>query len=247
MNLLSPISEVDVDERYRTVGLRPVAFMLAGLVRDAESFSVFFAAGQETFQTLLLAVLTDKNQLIFDCSGSQESNRAFLQSGRNIFVGRPGGIRMQFTCGPAKEVIYEGSPAFAVALPEYVLRLQCREFFRIETPRIKPLEFFGRLPDGTLLKQPVHDISVSGLGLNSAQLPEGLDVGVPLTKCRLALPGDPQDLFFNAIVRYLSELEARGGHRQWRVGMQFTDLTTGDENRLQRYIGKLERERRELR
>lgn len=247
MNQLTPFSEVDIDDRFRTVGQRPVAFMLAGFARDVDQFSVFFNAGQETFMTTLLAVMPEKNLLIFDCSGSQDSNRAFLQSSRNIFVGRPGGIRVQFTCGAVKEMIYGGSPAFAVALPDYLIRLQCREYFRIETPRVKPLMFFGRLPDGSLLNQPVHDISVSGLGLTSGMAPEGLEVGVPLTKCRVALPGDAQDLFFNAIVRYMSELEARGGHRQWRVGMQFTDLSAGDENRIQRYIGKLERERRELR
>lgn len=247
MNLLAPISEFDIDERFRTLGQRPVAFMLAAFVRDNEPFAVFFNAGQETFMTTLLAVMPEKNLLVFDCSGSQDSNRAILQSGRNTFVGRPGGIRVQFTCGAVKEMIYGGSPALAVALPEYVIRLQCREFFRIETPRVKPLLFFGRLPDGSLLKQPLHDISVSGLGLTSAVAPEGLAVGVVLSDCRIALPGDAVDLFFNAVVRYLSELEARAGHRQWRVGLQFTDLSAGDENRLQRYIGKLERERRELR
>ena len=56
-------------------------------------------------------------------------------------------------------------PAFAVPLPKFIVRLQRRDAFRIETPRIRPLEFFGRLPDGRLLKLPAHDISVAGIGL----------------------------------------------------------------------------------
>jgi hypothetical protein len=70
-----------------------------------------------------------------------------LASEKNVFVGRPGGIRVQFTTGAVSELIYAGSKAFAVALPKFVVRLQRRDFFRIATPRAKPLQFFGRLPE----------------------------------------------------------------------------------------------------
>lgn len=248
MNQLAQLSEAEIEARFQISGQRPVAFMLAGFAKSGDQFSVIFHAGEEMFLTTLLAVIPEKNLLIFDCSGSMETNRKVLQSERNIFVGRPGGIRVQFATGRVAELIYGGSKAFSVALPPFVIRLQRREYFRIETPRVRPLQLFGRLPGGALLQQPVRDISVAGIGLQAANLPDAsaLSPGLVLENGRISLPGDDHDLFFSATIRYLSEQEARAGIRQWRIGLQFNDLPANAENRLQRYIGKLEHDRREL-
>ena len=246
MTQIAQLSEAEIEERFHITGTRPVAFMLAGFAKENDQFSVYFQAGQEMFLTTLLAVKPEKKLLIFDCSGSNESNRGLMKSERNVFIGHPGGIRVQFICGPVAELIYGGSKAFSVALPEYIVRLQRREFFRITTPRIKPLQFFGRLPNGTLLNLPVHDISVNGIGLVGGSVPEGLAAGLVLENCRFSLPEDALDLFFNATLCHLNELEARGGARVWRLGFQFNQLPLADENRIQRYIGRVERERHEL-
>lgn len=246
MTQIAQLSEAEIEARFRVTGLKPVAFLLAGYAKERESFSVQFGVAAEIFLTTPLAVQTEKGLLIFDCSGSVETNQRLLRSERNVFIGRPGGVHVQFTTGAAREVLYEGSKAFAVALPQYVVRLQRREHFRIETPRVNPLEFFGRLADGPLLKLPAHDISVSGIGVNAAALPEGLAPGVVLPNCHFSLPGDGKDLFFSATIRNVLELESRSGNRHWRIGMQFNDLSSGDEMRIQRYIARVERERHEL-
>ena len=246
MSQIAQLSEAEIEARFHITGTRPVAFMLAGFAKENEQFSVTFQAGQEMFLTTVLAVLPEKGLFIFDCSGSAESNRKLLASERNVFVGRPDGIRVQFATGRVSALIYAGSQAFSVALPNYIVRLQRREFFRIATPRAKPLQFFGRLPEGALLKQPAHDISVAGIGLTAARLPDGLLPGQLLENCRFSLPEDERDLSFSATVSHLSELEARSGIRQWRLSLQFNKLPTADENCIQRYIGRLERERHEL-
>ena len=246
MSQIAQLSEAEIEERFHITGTRPVAFMLSSFVKEKEQFSVIFHAGQEMFVSTLLAVLPEKGLFIFDCSGSAESNRRLLESDRNVFVGRPGGIGVQFSIGPVSEVIFGGSKAFSVALPKYVVRLQRREFFRIATPRVKPLQFFGRLPDGTLLNLPASDISVAGMGLTATSLPDGLGLGVLLEKCHFSLPGDDHDLFFSATLAHLSERESRSGSRHWHVGVKFNKLSVNDENRIQRYIGRLERERHDM-
>lgn len=246
MTQIALLSEAEIDARFRITGSKPVAFLLAGYAKERESFSVQFGAAGEMFLTTPLAAQAEKGVLIFDCSGSVETNQRLLRSERNIFVGRPEGIHVQFATGAAREVMFEGSKAFAVALPQYVVRLQRREYFRIETPRVNPLEVFGRLANGPLLKLTVQAISVSGVGVYSAELPEGVAPGVVLPNCHFALPGDGKDLFFSATVRNVQEMESRSGARYWRIGMQFNDLSSGDEVRIQRYIAKVERERHEL-
>jgi len=246
MNQIALLSEAEIEARFHLAGTLPVAFMLAGLAKDNEQFSVSFQAGREMFLTTLLAVQPEKNLFIFDCSGSAETNRRLLASERNVFVARPAGIHIQFATGPVAALIYAGGQAFSAALPGYIVRLQRREFFRIAAPRAKPLQFFGRLPEGSLLKQSAHDISVAGIGLTTASLPDGLVAGQMLKDCRFSLPEDERDLSFSATLSHLSELEARSGERQWRLGLRFNKLPMADQNRIQRYICRLERERHEL-
>lgn len=246
MSQIAQLSEAEIEAHFHVKGALPVAFMLAEFARDHEQFSVQFGGGAEMFLTTPLAVNSDKGLLIFDCSGSVESNQRFLQSQRNVFIGRPGGIHVQFTTGAAREISYEGGKAFAVALPKLLVRLQRRDYFRIETPQVKPLQFFGRLPGGGLLNLPAHDISVAGIGIKSGASPDGLGPGLVLEKCHFSLPADEHDLLFSATVRHVTELEGRTGLRQWRIGMQFNDLKVTAESRIQRYITHVERERHEL-
>lgn len=246
MTQFAQLSEDEIEDRFITRGERPVAFMLAGFAKEGVQFSVNFGGGQEMFLTTLLAVKAERGLLIFDCSGSAESNRRILMSERNVFVGAPGGIRVQFAIGRVSEMIYGGSKAFSAALPVSLFRLQRREFFRIEVPRAKPLPFAGRMPDGGLLVANVHDLSVAGIGLIATRLPDGLAVGNELANCHFSLAGDDHEFFFSATVRYQIEREARGGLRQWRIGLQFKALPLADEKRLQRTIARLERERHEL-
>lgn len=244
MSQIALLSEAEIEDRFHVTGQRPVAFMLSGFARDGVSFTVQLDG--DFFPTMLLAALPEKDALIFDCSGSPETNRRLLQSRQNVFVGRPGGIHVQFSTGPAVEVTHAGAKAFSTNLPKFIARLQRRESFRAQTPGARGLHFSGRLPDGQLLNLPTHDLSVTGIGLTAHSVPENLVVGMVLPNCRFSLPEDAQDLFCSATVRNVSQRQSRSGTPQWHIGLQFNDLPGTAQNRIQRYIDKLERERREL-
>ncbi|MBS1160117.1 MAG: YcgR [Proteobacteria bacterium] len=246
MSQLAQLSEAEIEDRFHIRSRTAIQFLLANFARQGTPFAVQFRGGQEYFYSILLAVQPDSGRLVFDCSGSPENNRRFLDSERNAFLGQPGGMRVQFSTGRAREVNFQGAKAFAVPLPQVLLRLQRREYFRIETPQVRPLEFLAGLPGGASLNLPVHDISVSGIGLAAAALPDGAGPGLSLEGCRFALPEEGRALFFAATLRHCTEREARNGCRQWRLGLQFSNLPATDANRIQRYIARVEHERREL-
>jgi len=60
------------------------------------------------------------------------------------------------------------------------------------------------------------------------------------------VPDDPREFNVEIVLRRVAEIESRSGLRQFRIGLQFVGLSFGDESRIQRYIDRLERERREL-
>lgn len=246
MSQIAQLSEAEIEERFHITGKTAIQFMLLGFARERDAFNVQFGPEREQFPTRLLGILPDKGQLVFDCSGSPDLNRRLRDAEQLMFIGRPGGIQVQFAVGPAIDVHFEGGRAFAVALPKSLMRLQRRENFRIETPRVQPLQFFGRLPDGALLNLPLHDLSVCGFGLNAATLPDELLVGVRMENCRITLPEDSGPLFAAASARHITEQASRSGQRHWRIGLQFDDLPVADQNRIQRYIVRIEHERHEL-
>ncbi|WP_299065115.1 flagellar brake protein [Accumulibacter sp.] len=245
MSQLAQLSEAEIEERYYLTGGTAIAFTLAGFAEHKESFSVQFAGGSEHFLTILLGVQPEAGCLIIDCSGSVEINRRFPESLRNVFVARPGGIHVQFTTGQAREITFRGARAFAVPLPKFIVRLQRREVFRIETPLARPLQFHARLAGGHWLTLPAHDISVAGVGL-SAGNHANLEAGIALANCRFALPAERHEILVQAVVRHVTALELRAGVTQWRVGLQFVDLRRADDKQLQRYIVQVEHQRHEL-
>lgn len=244
MSQIAQLSAAEIEARFQIAGRRAVAFTLAEYARAAVQFSVQF--GDDLFVTTLLAAQPEENRLVFDCSGAESLNKRLLLADECHFSARPGGVLVQFRGGRVSAVRYEGAPAFAIDLPEAIIRLQRRDNFRIATPRVNPLRFFGRLPDGGSIDLPAFDISVGGIGLLAARDPYPLAVGMRLERCHFHLPDDTHELFFTATVQHVSEREVKSGVHQWRIGLQFADLPAGEQARIQRYIARLERERHEL-
>lgn len=247
MTQIAELSEAEIEARFNVTGRRPVAFMLAGFARERAQFAVQFGKG-EHFLSTLLAVDAEAGRLIFDCSGSADLNRRFLQNPRAVVIGRPGGIHVQFMVEHPAETNLDGARAFVVKLPDHLVRLQRREAFRIETPRVRPLEFVGSLPGGSLLRAPVHDISVDGLGLTLGlvELSPDLAVGQILSRCHCRLPNEMHDFSFSATLCHLTEHAGRQATGLWRLGLRFNDLPASEEMIIQRYIVRIERERHEL-
>ncbi|MCK7500135.1 MAG: flagellar brake protein [Comamonadaceae bacterium] len=70
------------------------------LIHRGELVTVSFNQGAELILTTLLSVDRDDDTLVFDWGGSEETNRKLLKSGRNIFVAKPDGIKVQFVTEP---------------------------------------------------------------------------------------------------------------------------------------------------
>lgn len=244
MSQLTQLSEAEFEDRFLITGRRAIAFTLAGYARDADQFSLHF--GGEIFVTTLLEADAERGQLVFDCSGAENLNRKLREAGESQFVGRPEGIHVQFSIGRVSNTQFGGRAAFAVPLPESILRLQRRESFRIDTPRVHPLNIFLRLPDQAGAAFPAHDLSVDGVGLTVQMLPEALQTGMRLANLHFHLSDEAHELYCDAIVRHVTEQAGRTGLRLWRVGLQFADLPASESNGIQRYIARLERERHEL-
>lgn len=223
---------------------REILFQLRSLIRQNERVSVSFDEGRRSFLTVLIDVSEDRDFLYFDIGGSDETNRAYLKAERSLFACTVDGIRIQFSVKQARKTKIGGDEAFAVPLPSNLLRLQRREAFRLQLPSTKP--YLCRTCRGTAREMalPLYDISIGGIGIQVADpLPfESMD---RLENCWIDLH-DSGMLTVTLEVRYVMATESRTGKTLYHMGCKFINLPPHDETLIQRFMARIETERRAL-
>ncbi|WP_231879841.1 flagellar brake protein [Crenobacter luteus] len=232
--------------RYTLNAPVEIAHHLKTIAQAGPMVTVFSNRGRTFILTRLLEVDAKAGVLVFDWGSNPETNRQLLESERNVFVCSPEGVKTQFVTGAAREVRHEERQAFAVDLPEQVVKLQRREYFRIQTPVAHPL--VCRIEDfpGGAVELALYDISLGGvaLWLPTADAP-GFELGQRYARCQIALPGvGVLDVALE--VRHHLTVQQRNGNEAKRVGCYFLDPRPAMETLVQRYVAQLERERRAL-
>lgn len=222
-----------------------IGFVLRSLAHKGDLVSIYFDHGQFAFLSTILDCDPKGQRFWFDVSSTEAINRAFLRSDHLVFAATPEGVRVQFVLhGGISEDSYDDRPAFVAGFPDDLIKLQRREYFRLDTPVGKPLVCKLRHPSGQVLELPLHDISIGGMGIWLAgQVPiEQMDV---FHGCRVDL-GQLGVVEVSLEIRSKRQVTKHNGTVQTMLGTRFVNLPRQTENLLQRYIAQLERERHQL-
>ena len=135
---------------------------------------------------------------------------------------------------------------YVADLPETLLRLQRREYYRLQVPVTQPLECAipQHHPDGETTYERYRVLDISGGGIALAVQAENptLRPYREFPDCLLYLP-DGGPLSLRLMVKSLHSQLNQNGTESWRAGCQFTDLPRGADALIQRYIFRLERQR----
>lgn len=231
-------------ERCTLSGRREILFQLRTLIRQKTRVAITFDEGRHSFLTLLMDVSEDKGLLYFDIGGSEETNNAFLRSERCQFSALVDGIRYQFSGRGLKQTKLDGERVFAADLPKSLLRLQRRDTFRLQLPSTKP--YFCRIGRDTPEEQvlPLYDISVGGVGIQLPEQPK-FETMQRIENCALDLR-ESGLIAVTLEVRYISNKEGLNNKPIWHVGCQFVNISLASETQIQRFMAKIEVERRAL-
>lgn len=224
---------------------REVIFYLRQLINDREPITVMFDEGREVLLTMLLDLDEEKNILIFDWGGSEHANQALLKSARASFVANPVGVRNQFLTEHVWQITYEKRPAFATDIPEKFVRLQRREFFRLNLPMTRRIPSRLALPDANppiAMEVSLVDIGLGGVGFETRAETIPLSSGQIIPKVAIDL-GKFGLLIVDLEVRY-TEILARGNKQAGHIGCRFVRLDRKQENDLQRFITQVQCEDR---
>ena len=192
--------------------------------------------------TILLAVNPEFEELVFDCGNDPAANRGLMQAERITLVANIDGIKVQFSARSLDATIFEGRPALRMRLPDIVLRLQRRDFYRIPAslPCEIALDCAGKVH---VFEMRVADLSLGGVALVTDKAFAKFEVGQLLQNCHIGL-GSLGTLALDLEVKNMSESKTRTGLHQVRIGCEFSDLSRITETMVSRFIGQKEREQK---
>ncbi|MBK7355557.1 flagellar brake protein [Propionivibrio sp.] len=246
-----PLFEPDQSDDYTRYLLHSKAEILAvlrALINKGAMITVHFDQGHSFLLTSMIALSTDHNQIILDLGSNEEMNKRALQATKLIFVTNIDKVKVQFSLGELSSTQFEGRAAFLGVVPETLLRLQRREYFRLSTPIANPIKLnvMVRRNDNSVLHVELRLVDVSGGGVGLMATPDQAQYfqkGDTLPDCKVMLPNEGL-LVATLCVRTLFDVTTRNGARLVRLGCEFVGLPALRLTMVQRYITRIERERK---
>jgi c-di-GMP-binding flagellar brake protein YcgR len=246
-----PVFEIDQPENYgQYILANPLEILrhLRLLQLQRHFITLYLDAGQRFFLTTILAIDEANQRLLLDPPGQAALLQPALDAAQGTMTTLVERVKIQWRMPALRLAEHEGKPALLTALPPRILRLQRREFFRIETPILTPLRCkFARIHEDGRAEAfdfPLFDISGGGMCLTGPiSHADKFTLGELFADCRLDIPGESV-LSVNMRIREVSRIETASNEQQLRLGCEFVNLPGTRQTLIERYITRLERERK---
>ena len=230
---------------YEVGSRREIISLLRSIGEKNQLIRMLIHGEADVCVTTILEVDPDTNTVTLDRSIDAEQNLRILAAKRISFETTLDKIRILFASDDVTETIFERRAALQMALPESLVRLQRREFYRMATPLTNPVRATVPLPQelgGGSAVFPLADISCGGIAVLANKFMLGNTIGVNYPSCRIDLP-DIGTVTTTLQVRNSLDLTLLNNKTNRRLGCHFLGISGANLAMVQRYITKLERER----
>lgn len=245
---LPKIEPITADQNQYVVRSRLEVAAVLGTLRKAGSMVTgYFKGGNDFILTSILAVRPEQDEVVIEFGADAAANRRALEARTITFVATLAHVKVQFVAESLRQSRFDGGDVMSMAMPASLLRLQRREYFRIATPLTRPL-VCSIAPQAAPVIAPdqvtIVDISCGGISVIDPGVPAAMVTGVCLRGCRIPLP-ELGAVETDILVKTVFEVTLRNGSKQKHAGCAFVNMRERDRSLIQRYISRLERERRD--
>jgi c-di-GMP-binding flagellar brake protein YcgR len=232
----------DEIERFKVDHPGEIERILSAVMAKKALVTVYSENNRDFLVTSLAAVDLPGKAVYFGAGNDPALNDALLASHEVSFNTAHDQVRVLFTTPGLTLTSLEGERVLKAQMPKELLRFQRREYYRLPTSMANPVKCLIEVK-GQVLETTVLDISIGGVGVLAYTEDVGLHEGATYQGCRLSLP-DAGSYMVSLHIRMIYEPTERNGVASRRLGCQFIDLAPSVETDIQRYIIRVERERR---
>lgn len=242
---LHPFPEPDAPEleHFMLYSRAEIAAILRRVASERTLVTVYTGAEGEFAVSMIVHVDPDFDEVCFDMPVNAEAQARVLAATELVFVIFFENVKVQFRADVARATRFEDRAAFRVHMPQQMLRLQRREYFRVRTPLSGAATCLVPNTAGAERYESLRvvNISVGGLAVMSYPHSFELPVGSTIRNCYLDLPGiGPIGVAFRVVNVYENNPDGAGRC----CGCQFVDLAPQARMMVQRYVNRVEAEQR---
>lgn len=222
------------EEQFEVQSPREIYFILRDIEKNATRAALYYDKRKEFILTSVIDV--DEDGIWLDASQNHQENQQIANSEGCVFVSSHHQAKVQFEIARVELTTLDNLEAFYLPLPESLLRIQRRDFFRLFLPAgaLKCIMTLAGDPPRRR-ELSVRDISRGGIALYCDENDPDLQPGKIIPGCRIRLDEDTE-LHVGLQVRYLSVTRLQSGGGRGCAGCGFTDLDGKMGILLQRYI-----------
>jgi c-di-GMP-binding flagellar brake protein YcgR len=240
---LNPDASEDLSP-YQIRSRREIISLLRNVAANNQLIQMQANNGAESIVTSILEVDDATDTVVIDCAPSAIVNERILESDDLSFDTALDRIRILFRASAVESCVREGRPALRIGLPDNVIRLQRREFYRVQTPVVSPVQCTIKIPNGdnetTGVVTTLYNVSGGGIAIVDEKKQLDADFDRIYSDCRIDLPGGPVAVALQ--IRSAQNVTLTNGKQIRRLGCEFVNPSPGTLAAIQRYITKLERE-----
>ncbi|MDR3393810.1 MAG: flagellar brake protein [Parasulfuritortus sp.] len=236
------ICNPDEIERFKIDHPGEIERILSSVMAKKALVTAYSENNRDFLVTSLAAVDMPGKAIYFGAGNDAALNQALVASHEVSFNTAHDQVRVLFTTPGLTLTTLAGEQMLKAPMPAELLRFQRREYYRLPTPMAKPVKCLIEVKD-SVLETTVRDISIGGIGVLAYTEDLGLHEGDTYHGCRLSLP-DAGSYLVSLHIRMIYEPVEKNGIVTRRLGCQFIDLAPSVETDIQRYIIRVERERR---
>ncbi|KAF0201696.1 MAG: YcgR family [Gallionellaceae bacterium] len=204
--------------------------------------ALYYEARKNFVLTMVLAV--NKEGIWIDPASRSTDNRHLLNSDEIVFVSTHNNTKVQFVATTPWQVAYESGNAIFLPLPQQLLRLQRRDYYRLDALPQHPLKcVLNPSQNERHIKHEakVADISVGGLSLLCQEKDFELRPGNIYPDCEINLP-EVGTLTATLQVKNIFDVTSRAGKVNRRAGCVFVKPGRETTLPLQRYVAQMQRQ-----
>ena len=227
------LDSIENMENYMLYGRGEIMQKLRQLGKKNSLISVHF--GGRTMLSTVVDVLADKNLLVLDYGGNEEMNQKLLKHNKATIKTDYDGITAQFSVKDIRKARLQGKASFACPLPESVLWVQRREFYRVRIPLSEVITCELIHGDDNHTEYPVLDISTGGIALYDKDDELELEPGNVFHNCKLTM-GDHSTAIISLEIRNHILKNPNDPSEGTRCGCAFLNLTGDVESDVQKFI-----------
>jgi flagellar brake protein len=230
---------------YLLHGQREMEQILNGLLDKHALVTVYVR--DNNFMSAILAVDADEGHVVLDACAEDRLNQMVIGSAKSVASTLLDRVKIQFPIRNAMPWRVNGRLGLRANFPDMMLRLQRRAFFRLVAPTSHNLTCVLPIIDrtGKIYQHSARVLDISGGGIGMLVPPKEIEFsqGMYIENCTLELP-DSGVISFTLHVRSVFQVNNRTGGTMDRAGCEFVGLSNQATNLIQRYILRVERERK---